>query len=104
LLHHLWRDVDRGLIAVRFPYGEKGLEPGVEGGDPWLIWFDGAELTLYAGDLVTYKGQETERWRETCQSRQQATGISALRCQRRAACQPEVRQAVATRDNPQAVD
>ena len=43
----------------------------MKGGDPWLIWFDGAELTLYTGDLVTYKGHETDRWPQTCQCRQQ---------------------------------
>jgi hypothetical protein len=39
--------------------------------DPWPIWMDGIEIKLFPGDIVIYKGQEVEHWREPYTGNQQ---------------------------------
>jgi hypothetical protein len=40
-------------------------------GTPWPIYFDGQETILDSGDLVIYKGCETEHWREPYTGKEQ---------------------------------
>ena len=34
------------------------------GGDPWSIFIEGIKINLKPGDMVIYKGQDLEHWRE----------------------------------------